>query len=114
MSPQLAQGRGDARASRHGRARPGHAPQEDYTRCPDWTGKRLHRPWSTSSASATPGATACGDIPFKKDEALVWDRLLSWQQVCRGCQHLMPWKRLRSACQAGRAGGREVFICCRK
>ncbi|RLV63553.1 hypothetical protein DV515_00018131 [Chloebia gouldiae] len=53
---------------------------EDYTWCPDWMGKRLHRPWSVSSASATPGATVCGDIPFKKDKDLVWDRLLSWQQ----------------------------------
>ncbi|XP_053789679.1 zinc finger protein with KRAB and SCAN domains 1-like [Vidua chalybeata] len=57
---------------------------EDYTWCPDRMGKRLHRPWSTSSASASPGATACRDIPFKKDEDLVRDRLLSWQQVCRG------------------------------
>ncbi|RLV63868.1 hypothetical protein DV515_00017832 [Chloebia gouldiae] len=57
---------------------------EDYTRCPDWTGKLLHRPWSVSSASATPGATVCGDIPFKKDKDLVWDQLLSWQQVSRG------------------------------
>ncbi|XP_054142528.1 serine/threonine-protein kinase pim-1-like [Melozone crissalis] len=59
--------------------------EEDYTWCPDRTGKRLQHPWSASSASATPGATVCRDSPFQKDEDLVRDRLLSWQQLSRGC-----------------------------
>ncbi|XP_077047428.1 serine/threonine-protein kinase pim-3-like [Agelaius phoeniceus] len=63
---------------------------EDYTWYPDRTGKRLQRPWSTSSASAAPGATVCRDSPFQKDEDLVWDRLLSWQQLCRGRQGWTP------------------------
>ncbi|XP_059347145.1 LOW QUALITY PROTEIN: serine/threonine-protein kinase pim-1-like [Ammospiza nelsoni] len=37
---------------------------EDNTWCPDRTGKSLQRPWSASSASATPGATVCRDSPF--------------------------------------------------
>ncbi|KAF4792190.1 hypothetical protein TURU_123389 [Turdus rufiventris] len=52
-------------------------------------------------------ATVYGDIPFKKDEDLMWDRLLSWQQVSRGYQYLMPWKQHHSACQSGRAGGQQ-------
>ncbi|XP_054149504.1 serine/threonine-protein kinase pim-3-like [Melozone crissalis] len=63
----------------------GEVVAEDYTWCPDPTGKRLQHPWSTSSASATPGATVCRDSPFQKDEDLVRDRLLSWQQLSRGC-----------------------------
>ncbi|XP_054146604.1 serine/threonine-protein kinase pim-3-like [Melozone crissalis] len=77
--PRVSQG-GDA-PSRH----EGKNGVEDYTWCPDRTGKRLQHPWSASSASATPGATVCRDSPFQKDEDLVRDRLLSWQQLSRGC-----------------------------
>ncbi|XP_059717061.1 serine/threonine-protein kinase pim-2-like [Haemorhous mexicanus] len=57
---------------------------EDYTWCPDQMGKCLQRLWSTSSGSTTPGVTVCRDSPFQKDEDLVQDRLLSWQQLSRG------------------------------
>ncbi|XP_054142364.1 serine/threonine-protein kinase pim-3-like [Melozone crissalis] len=77
--PWVSQG-GDA-PSRH----EGKNGIDDYTWCPDRTGKRLQHPWSTSSASATPGATVCRDSPFQKDEDLVHDQLLSWQQLSRGC-----------------------------
>lgn len=39
------------------------------------------------------GATVCRDTALRTDEDLVWDQLLSWQQVSGGCQHLMPWKQ---------------------
>ncbi|XP_036261959.1 uncharacterized protein LOC118701445 [Molothrus ater] len=60
-------------------------------------GKRLQCPWSASSASAAPGATVCRDSPFQKEEDLVWDRLLSWQQLSRAALKgrawdLVPWR----------------------
>ncbi|KAL9863576.1 uncharacterized protein GJ701_001702 isoform 2-T2 [Geothlypis trichas] len=58
---------------------------EDCTWCSDQTGKHLNCLWSTSSASAA----LVGGTPFKKDKDLVWDQLLSWQQVSR-CGYLAP------------------------
>ncbi|XP_059717079.1 serine/threonine-protein kinase pim-3-like [Haemorhous mexicanus] len=49
---------------------PARVSQGGYTWCPDQTGKRLQRLWSTSSGSTTPGATVCRDSPFQKDEDL--------------------------------------------
>ncbi|XP_056371337.1 uncharacterized protein LOC130266035 [Oenanthe melanoleuca] len=114
MSPQLVQGRGDARASRHGRARPGHAPQEDCTRCLDRVGKCRHRPWSPSSAGATPGGHGVRGHPLQEGRG---PRVGSASLLAAGLQRLPAPHAMETAplgCQSGRAGGRRVFTCCQK